>query len=243
MSEMSRAAEKYASDLAVAVGDRLRSVVLHGSVARGEAVPGVSDVNLLVLVDRVDAGLLRDLAPHARRWLKAERALPLVLTWDEWAASADVFAIETADMLDARMVLHGADPLDGVIVEDRHLRLQAERELRGKLIHLREGTLATADQPAELGGLLLAALPGVATYLRAALRLAGESVEGTPAAEVITRGAALVGVEADVLLRLWRSREEGKAPAVEVDDPRAEAVHNVLEHTARYVDTLSGEIS
>jgi hypothetical protein len=37
-----------------------------------------------------------------RRWLKAERALPLVLTWDEWAAASDVFAIETTDMLDAR---------------------------------------------------------------------------------------------------------------------------------------------
>lgn len=241
MSKMRTAAERYASELSVALGDRLRSVVLHGSVARGEAVEGISDVNLLVLVDAVDARLLRDLAPHARRWLKEERALPLVLTWDEWAAASDVFAIETTDMLDARIVLHGDDPLGEATVEDRHLRIQAERELRGKLIHLREGTLAAADKPAELGRLLLAALPSVATYLRAALRLAGESVEGVSTPQVLSRGSALLGIEADRLLELWELRGRGKPPKVEVEDPRATAVHDVLERTAHHVDTLSRE--
>jgi predicted nucleotidyltransferase len=241
MSKMKTAAERYTSELSVALGDRLRSVVLHGSVARGEAVEGVSDVNLLVLVDAVDAALLRDLAPHARRWLKAERALPLVLTWDEWAAAADVFAIETTDMLDAREVLHGPDPLSDTVVDDRHLRIQAERELRGKLIHLREGTLATADQPAELGRLVLSALPSVATYLRAALRLAGESVAGATTPAVLTRGAALLGIDDAPLLELWDVRGRGKPPKMAVDDPRAAAVHDVLERTAHHVDTLSRE--
>ncbi len=241
MSEMKKAAERYASDLSVALGDRLRSVVLHGSVARGEAVEGVSNVNLLVLVDTVDAPLLRDLAPHARRWLKAERALPLVLTWDEWAAAADVFAIETTDMLDARQVLHGPDPLSDTVVQDRHLRIQAERELRGKLIHLREGTLATADKPVELGRLLFSALPSVATYLRAALRLAGESVAGATTPDVLTRGAALLGTDPAALLELWELRGRGKPQKVTVDDPRAAAVHDVLERTAHHVDTQSKE--
>lgn len=241
MKKMAAAADRYTLELAGALGDRLRSVVLHGSVARDEAVPGVSDVNLLVLVDRVDAGLLRELAPHARRWLESERALPLVLTWDEWAAARDSFAIETADMLDARSVLHGNDPLDGATVERRHLRLQAERELRGKLIHLREGTLATADRPKELGRLLITALPSVATYLRAALRLAGERVAGERTPGILSRGSALVDVDDRGLQDLWAARSSRKSPAVhvEVDDPRAAAVHAVLEHTVEYVDTLS----
>lgn len=238
---MRTAAEAYSRQLRDAIGPRLRSVVLHGSVARGEAVKGVSDVNLLVLVDTVDAELLRKLAPHARRWLDKEKALPLVLTWDEWSAASDSFAIETADMLDSHVVLQGDDPLTGTTIDRADLRIQAERELRGKLIHLREGTLASADRPRELGGLLLAALPAVATYLRAALRLAGESVagEGTPA--VFTRGATLVGGDAAPLHELWSLRSGGKPPRVQVDDPRVTAVHQVLERTVNHVDTLSGE--
>ena len=240
MSDMRGTALEFVETLSESLGERLRSVVLHGSVARGEAVEGVSDVNLLVLVDRVDAPLLRTLAPHARGWLEEKRSLPLVLTWDEWRRASDSFAIETADMLDAREVLHGDDPLDGASVRPRHLRVQAERELRGKLIHLREGTLASADRPQDLGRLLLTALPSVATYLRAALRLSGEGEPGkTPA--TLDRGAALVGADAERLRELWQLRGRRKLPKVQVDDPRVAAVHEVLERTADYVDSLSGD--
>jgi predicted nucleotidyltransferase len=241
MHERMIEAERFTEELAGDLGARLRSVVLHGSVARDEAVPEVSDVNLLVLVDTVDPGLLRQLAPHARRWLDKERALPLVLTWDEWRSASDAFAIETADMIDARTVLHGEDPLDDATVHDRHLRVQAERELRGKLIHLREGTLATANRPRELGRLILTALPSVATYLRAVLRLVGQDVAHADTPDVIRRGCAVVDSDPELLLELWEARARRKTPKVEVEDPRVTAVHEALESTAHYVDSLSGE--
>ena len=240
MSEFRGAAKEYAEELSAELGDRLRAVLLHGSVVREEAIIGVSDVNLMVLVDAVDPVLLRTLAPHARQWLEKERSLPLVLTWDEWQAARDAFAVETADMLDAREVLHGADPLEGAVVERDDLRLQAERELRGKLIHLREGTLASADRPEELGRLLLTALPSVTTYLRAALRLAGEPA-GTASPDTLERGARLVGVEPKPLLGLWEQRTRRRVPTVDVGDGPVTAVHQVLERTVAYVDTLSGE--
>jgi predicted nucleotidyltransferase len=240
MTELRSAAQDFATRMVDTLEERLRSVVLHGSVARDEAVTGVSDVNLLVLVDRVDPELLRTLAPEARRWLKVERALPLVLTWDEWAAASDSFAIETADMLEAHEVLAGDDPFDGARVRDRDLRLQAERELRGKLIHLREGTLAAADRPEDLGRLLLTAMPSVATYLRAALRLSGVTVpRSTP--EVLEAGAERVGADGAALTDLWARRARREVPRLDVGDPPVTAVHDVLERTARYVDTLHGE--
>jgi hypothetical protein len=216
-------------------------VVLHGSVARGEAVRDVSDVNLLVLVDHVDPALFRLLAPQARDWLDRERAMPLVLTWDEWRRASDAFAIETADMLDARDVLYGEDPLEGTSVQPRHLRVQAERELRGKLIHLRQGTLATADRPQELARLLLTALPSIATYLRAALRLAGEDVRGLGTPDVLRRGSTLIGTDPAPALELWEARRQRKVPRLNIQDPRATAVHGILEQTADYVDSLSGD--
>lgn len=240
MKDMKAAAREFTTELVETLGERLRSVVLHGSVARGEPVERVSDINLLVLVDGVDADLLRRLAPHARSWQETALALPLVLTWAEWRRASDAFAIETSDMIDAHEVLHGDDPLDDSSVRDRHLRVQAERELRGKLIALREGTVAAADRPEDLGRLLLTALPSVATYLRAALRLAGETAPlQTPAA--FDRGAALVGADPSALAELWTLRGKRKPPRVDVGDPRVTAVHDVLERTADYVDSLSGD--
>jgi predicted nucleotidyltransferase len=235
-------ARAYAGRLAEQLGPRLRSVVLHGSVTRGEAVAGVSDINLLVLADAVDAELLRRLAPAARDWLEHAGALPLVLTWDEWAASRDAFAVEAADMVESHELLHGDDPLDGAVVARRDLRLQAERELRGKLIHLREGTLASADRPDELGRLLLTALPSVSTYLRTALRLAGR--DAPLATEATFRaGADLVGADAAPLLRLWALRGRREVPATKPEDPYMLAIHEILNRTVDYVDTLPGEIA
>jgi predicted nucleotidyltransferase len=235
-------AQEYTGKLAEELGPRLRSVVLHGSVARGEAVAGVSDINLLVLTDGMDAQLLRTLAPGARAWLEEAGALPLVLTWDEWAAASDAFAVEAADMVDSHELLHGDDPLLEAVVHRRDLRLQAERELRGKLIHLREATLASADRPEELGRLLLTALPSVATYLRTALRLAGQEAPGaTP--EVIREGSALVGADPAPVLQLWELRARRDVPTTGPESAEMAAVHDTLERTVHYVDTLSGEIA
>jgi predicted nucleotidyltransferase len=235
-------AREYTSRLAGSLGPRLRSVVLHGSVSRGEAVEGVSDINLLVLLDDIDADLLRRLAPKARTWLEQAGSLPLVLTWDEWAAASDAFAVEAADMVDSHEVLHGADPLEGARVDRRDLRLQAERELRGKLIHLREATLASADRPEELGRLLLTALPSVATYLRTALRLAAQKAP-VATTETLREGAELVGAAAAPLLRLWELRGRREVPATRPEDPHMIAIHEILERTVEYVDTLPGEMA
>jgi predicted nucleotidyltransferase len=240
MDAFRKSATEYTRRLEELLGERLRGVVLHGSVARGEAVAGVSDVNLLVLLDAIDADVLRRLAPEARGWMERERSLPLVLTWDEWAAASDAFAVETADMVDSHELLQGNDPLEGRTVERRYLRLQAERELRAKLIHLRESTLVSADRPEELGRLLLVALPSVATYLRAALRLAGQAPPpATP--ETLRAGAALVAAEPEPLLRLWEMRGRREIPRTAVEDPLMVAVHEILERTVEYVDTLAGE--
>ena len=240
MADMRAEAREFSRRLREALGARVRAVVLHGSVARGEAVEGVSDVNLLVVVDAVDPPLLRSLAAPAREWLERERALPLLFGWEEWQASTDAFAIETSDMLEAREILHGEDPLADAAVKPSELRLQAERELRGKLVHLREGMLIAADRPAELGRLLLTALPSVVTYFRVALRLAGRPVPGTTPA-VVRDAAQLLGADFQGLQGLWEQRGRREVPEPEVDDPLVTAVHDALERTTEYVDTLSGD--
>jgi predicted nucleotidyltransferase len=234
---MNGQAEGFTEELRKAFGDRLRSVVLHGSVARGEAVKGVSDVNLLVLLDDVDAGALRTAGPLARRWAHAGNTAPLLLSWNEWLRSADAFAIEVADMQDARNVLHGDDPVARLDVDRHELRLQAERELRGKLVQLRSGLLLTAERPAEVGRLLLAALPSFTTYARALLRLHGEAVPTTTPA-VLDRAGALVDADVTPLQTAWQARTSGGAHEWPVDSPLVHGYYTFAEHTADHVDQL-----
>ena len=54
--------------------------VLYGSQARGHALPERSDVNLLLVLDRVEAAQLRALGPAFSLWEKAGQPPPLVLS-------------------------------------------------------------------------------------------------------------------------------------------------------------------
>jgi predicted nucleotidyltransferase len=227
--------DRYVADLRAAMGDALESVVLFGSVARGEAREGVSDVNLLMLLRAADRATLMKGAAVAQRWREESGSVPLLFTPDEWRRSADVFPIEVADMLDHRRVLLGPDPLPALSVSLGHLRLQVERELRGELAQLRRGIFLAADHPADLGRLLLGTAPSVATHLRAVLRLAREPVpNGTPA--VIRAACTRTGASPDAFLEVWeaRTRPDLYVPS----DATTDGVIEMLLATASYVDSL-----
>lgn len=227
------AAEQLTRTAVERLGERLRTAVLFGSVARGEAVVGLSDVNLLLLVDQVDPGLLERLGPAARELAERHGTPPLVMDAAGWSRAGDSFAIEMADMADAHVALHGADPVTDVTVPPAALRLQAERELRVKLLHLREGILVAAGREAELGGLLVTALPSTATYLRAALRLAGREVPPRMD-EVIRRGGELVGADTEALLEALEARTGQHPPKATAR--MVEGFHEAMNRMVDYVD-------
>jgi hypothetical protein len=151
--------------------------------------------------------------------------------------AADVFAIEIADMRDAHEMLHGTDPLAGWQVDDGTMRLQAERELRGKLLQLQTGLLVAAETPADVGTLLMQSLPSFTTYMRTIIRLADRPVPPTTP-EVITQAATIVGADAEVYHRVWTARQARQTLKIAVDDALVDAYYNTAEKMADYVDTL-----
>lgn len=225
-------ARALVAELGGAYGAALRSVVLYGSAARGDFQPGVSDLNVLVLLDDAEPASLRRGSGPAQRWVKEGNPPPLLFGAEEWRRSADVFPIEIADIRDAHVVLHGEDPVGGVRIEPRHLRLQCERELKGKQVQLRESYLLLCDQPEPLGKVMQRSLSTFLVLFRTVLRLAGEDPSHDPE-ETIRRTAARVGFEAAPLLEILRARRAGTPLRPAAD---AAEVVGYLEAVARTVD-------
>jgi hypothetical protein len=162
------------TQLRAAYGEALRAVVLYGSAAGADHVPERSDYNVLVVTDALGMQQLRAVAATARAWGEAGHPPPLTLTTAEWRASADVFPMEYADLLERHRVLHGTLPLDGITVERRDLRVEVEQQTLGKLLQLRSAIVATGWEPKRQLGLLEASLGTFMTVFRAVLRLHGE---------------------------------------------------------------------
>jgi hypothetical protein len=232
-------AQDVARDLARVLGQRLRGVVLYGSVARGEHVPEVSDINILVLIDDIDSAAIALAAPTAARM--AEHSVnPLVLEWADRTRAADVFGIELLDMQDAHEVLHGANPFADLIVDRRALRLQAERELRSKLLGLHSGMLHALEAPELLGALLIGTLPAFVTHQRAVLRLTRQPVPGSMPG-VIDAATALVGCDPAGMRAAHAARLAARPWKLSLSDPIVESYRAACERTAKYVDVLEGE--
>ena len=226
------------TQLRAAFSTGLRAVVVYGSAAAGEHLPGRSDTNVLVLVDALDARSLLAASACMRAWGDAGNAAPLTMTTTEWQRSADIFSMEYADILERQKVLFGELPL-GVKVDPAHLRLQLEHEAMGTLLQLRRAALAAGtDGKAQLE-LLESASSTVMVIFRALLRLRGEK----PPADNVglsEQVAKLAAVDAAPFARVLRHKR-GEAKLKPADAAGVLTGYLAgMEGVVRYLDQFSG---
>jgi hypothetical protein len=191
-----------------AVLPRGYAAVLYGSGARGEFVPGVSDVNLLIVCEALDVATLNRLAGPMQGLRKVGQPPPLMIQRDEWERAADVFPIEITDMQVAHILLRGADPVTGLHVEAADLRRALEAELRGKLVRLRQAYAAGSADPELLSAAATGTVSSVATLFRVSLVLAGKPAPADTTACIAAAGQAL-GVATAPVAELWTRRRAG----------------------------------
>ena len=197
------------ADLKGAYGDALQSVVLYGSGARGDYVAGKSDINFLVVLAEDAAEELEKILPAIPRWRKRAVATPVIMTMAFIGSSLDVYPVELLNMKRHYEVVHGEDVLAQLVFDGRALRLQCERELKGKLMLLRTRFLETADKAQELRGLLAASITAFLSLFIALLALKGrEAPRGRR--EIVAAVADEFGIETTPFLHCIDLREGKK---------------------------------
>jgi predicted nucleotidyltransferase len=230
---VSRVVDPFLTEVDKALGTGYSSV-LYGSAARGDFIPGRSDINLMLVLDELTSPILRSLSSAFTAWRKSVPEPPLVLSRTEWSRATDAFPIEITDMRLSYQVLRGSDPLDGVQVDRTDLRKALEREFRGKLLRLRQGYSTYAPDPAALGSLGLQSAATILVLLRGLLTVIGKPVP-VEATEVGRAAADAIGFETEHLLHVVRHRADREWRCAA---PEFENYMHAVEQTARFVDQL-----
>lgn len=168
--------EELVTALDEAMGANLQSVVLYGSAAAGDFVPGLSGHDVLIIADRLGASELAALSKTLTIWERSGNPLPQLFTLQELADATDVFPIELLDMQQSRRVLFGSDPLADLKIDMAHYRAQLERELKVRLHLLRRRYIACAGDDERVVHLIVASVSTFLVLLRAVLRLYNEPV-------------------------------------------------------------------
>jgi len=128
-------------DYLQAFGKDLVSLMLYGSAAGGSYVKGKSDINILVVLTPEGINQLDKALVLVKTWRKRNVAVPLVMTKVFIESSLDSYPIEFLNMKNNSVLIYGENVLAALTFQQQDLRLQIERELKAKILLLREGYL------------------------------------------------------------------------------------------------------
>ena len=187
-------------------GDDLSSIILYGSGASGHYVPGKSDLNFLVVLTDKGMGDLEKAMDTVTRWRKSLVSIPLFMTKDYISSSLDAYPIEFLDMELNHLLVYGKDVFAGIEIHPGHLRLQVERELKGKIINLRKRFLETEGKEKPLRELIRVSLTAFLSSFKALLYLLGRNIP-RERRDIITAVAQAVGVDGAVFMKCMAIRE------------------------------------
>lgn len=135
-------------------GRELVSLAVYGSAAGGSYIRGKSDINLLVVLTPDGLDKFTDAVATVKYWKKRRVAVPLVMSKKFIETALDSYPIEFLNMKNNHVLIYGENVLEGINLNPADLRLQIERELRGKLLLLREGYLESEGSARRLRKLI-----------------------------------------------------------------------------------------
>lgn len=200
-------------------GDDLVAIILYGSGARGEYVPKKSDINLLIVLSDSGIERLGDATDAVAKWRKRNVRVPLVMTKGYIDSSLDAFPLEFFNIKSAYQVIHGEDILGDLALGKQDLRLQCEKELKAKLLLVRESFLEADNKTPLLRELIVQSLSAFISIFKALLYLTGEEVPDKNEA-VLATTAKSFGLNGDLFRTLWHIRKgekkAGKGELVEI---------------------------
>jgi hypothetical protein len=216
--EILKKAELVAVDYKAAFGDDLVSVVLYGSGVTAEYDSKKSDLNFLILLSEEGIDRLHLAHELVAKWRKHKVATPLFLTKAYIESSLDTFPIEFLNIKRSYKLIAGEDVLEGISFKKNFIRMQCERELKGKLLLLRERYVETRGKSRVLRELVSASVPTFIFVFKGLLYLLDKEIPETKRETVIALSQAL-GLDDELLSSLLQIEGGALKPSSqEIDD-------------------------
>lgn len=146
--------------------DKIHSITITGSALTDDFDPVTSDVNSVFVLHAMDFKFLELLAPLGKTYGKKRIASPLIMTPEYIQNSLDVFPMEFLNIRLLHETMFGEDLFQNLVIDKSDLRLQCERELKARLIGLRQGYLSSSGDAKVLTDLFINTISGYIPLFR-----------------------------------------------------------------------------
>jgi len=201
----------FAREIIPSLRTQLESIAVTGSCLTEDYIPGISDINSVFVFREISLPVLDTLASMGKRYGKNRIRAPLIMTREYIHRSLDVFPIEFLDIKLIHSTIYGDEMFAQLEIDKSMLRLQCERDLKAKLINLRQGYIACAGKKKSLEQLINDAFPGFFPLFRAMLYMVQiNTLPSIRKADVISDMESTFDMPLDVLKEIVSIRRNKK---------------------------------
>ncbi|MBI5741237.1 MAG: hypothetical protein HZA16_11025 [Nitrospirae bacterium] len=152
----------------------IHSIYITGTAVTDDFNEKTSDVNSLIVLKKMDMKFLEFLAASGKKYSRQRVAAPLIMTPEYIRTSLDVFPVEFLNFRLIHETVFGQDILSDLEIKKMDLRHQCERELKVKLISLRQGYISSLGDRKVLAEGLAGSITGYMPLFRGIILLLGK---------------------------------------------------------------------
>ena len=233
-------ADRYKAFLEVLLRDqrgKMHSVHIVGSALTRDYDPQKSDINSVIVLHEMDLKFLELLAPLGKKYGKKKIAAPLIMTPAYIDKSRDVFPIEFLNIKLLHHTVIGQDIFRDLDIDRSDLRRQCERELKVKLIGLRQGYLSAAGDQKILAAGFADSFAGYMPLFKAIIVLLGHETPQN-SREILTALTDITGIQTDAFEQVAALKSRQTKPSIEKLNIVFKDYYEIIEQLGETIDAL-----
>jgi len=191
----------FFEEVLLGYSDNVHSIHITGSSLTEDYNEKTSDINSIFVLKAMDLKFIELLAPFGRKYKKRGVAAPLIMTPEYIRNSLDVFPIEFADCKLVHQTVFGEDLFRDIEIGMTDLRQQCEREIKGKLIGLRQAYISSVGDRRILTEKFVNSIAGYMPLFRGIIMLMGKQ-RPIEKDRVISELSASTGINTNIFKRI-----------------------------------------
>ena len=217
--------------------DKIHSIHITGSALTEDFNPNSSDINSIIVLNKMDLKFLEDFAPLGKKFGKKQVSSPLIMTPEYISTSLDVFPVEFLTIKMLHKTVFGEDIFIDLEIKKSDLRPQCERELKVRLIGLRQGYLSSLGNRKFLADGFISSFSGYIPLFRGIILLLG-TTPPEENKEVLTTLHDVSGVNTDVFKTVLKAKKDKTKLSIEILNSIFEDYYKAIEQLGNITDEI-----
>jgi hypothetical protein len=185
--------------------EKIHSIHVTGTAATEDFNIKTSDINSIFVLKEMDLKFLEIIAPLGKKYSRQRIAAPLIMTPEYIRRSVDVFSIEFLNFKLIHSTVYGEDVFENIDIKNMDLRQQCERELKSRLVWLRQGYISHLGDMKAMSGDFVNSISGYIPLFRAIITLLGKQPP-IRQQEVITAISQSANINTSAFMKVLRKK-------------------------------------